>query len=215
MRAGSADSADDAGGDGLSRRGWLLLVAATVVVGAALLGVGISATGLSAGGAGGAGAAGSSTSPTVAKHIPEPGSAPVPRGLPPRQTRTPVATVPSQPVGSLAPGACLQTYDSKWADAYPVVDCSQPHIAQLLATGRLPQAADETFPGTDALDKQVSDLCEPSLDWDWVAVWNEDVQLDLRYPNTPEHWATGARTYYCIVYTYSRNELTGSARAAR
>jgi hypothetical protein len=116
-------------------------------------------------------------------------------------------------VDSLKPGDCLQTYDSKWADGYPVVDCSAPHIAQLLATGVLPQQPGAPFPGKAALDSQVSDLCEPFLNWDWVAIWNEDVQLDLRYPDTAERWTTGARTYYCIVYTFSRHELTGSARA--
>jgi hypothetical protein len=59
----------------------------------------------------------------------------------------------------------------------------------------------------------VSDLCEQHLDWNWVAVWNEDVQVDLRYADTASEWASGDRTYYCFVYTYSRHELTGSAVA--
>jgi hypothetical protein len=109
------------------------------------------------------------------------------------------------------PGDCLQTYDSKWADAYPVVDCSAPHIAQLLATGELPEPAGAAFPGKDALDTEVSDQCVRFLNWHWVAVWNEDVMTDLRYPDTAAQWATGARTYYCFVYTFSRHELTGSA----
>lgn len=196
--------------DGLSRRGWLLLVAATAVVGLALLTVGIVVTGIPAGPGR---AAASSTPHTASPRIPDPGSAPKPLGLPPRPTPTHVATVPTTPLGSLKPGDCLQTYDSKWADGYPVVDCSAPHIAQLLTEGALPERASASFPGTDALDTQVSDLCEPFLDWDWVATWNEDVQLDLRYPNTSERWATGARSYYCFVYTFSRHELTGSALA--
>jgi hypothetical protein len=146
-------------------------------------------------------------------HTPDPGLIPTPLGLPPRPTPSPVASAPSESVDSLTPGDCLQTYDSKWAESYPVADCSAPHIAQLLSTGALPQPARARFPGTDALDTQVSDLCEPFLNWDWVAIWNEDVQLDLRYPNTSERWATGARSYYCIVYTFSRHELTGSALA--
>ncbi|MFR0657357.1 hypothetical protein SB719_22705, partial [Pantoea sp. SIMBA_079] len=76
-------------------------------------------------------------------------------------TATHVATVPSQPIASLKDGDCLQTYDSKWADGYPVVDCSAPHIAQLLTSGTLPQAVGAAFPGTGSLDSQVSDLCEP------------------------------------------------------
>ena len=198
--------------DGLSRRGWILLVAVTAILGAVLLVVAIQATGLLAGEGDGRAAA-SSVSPAATPHHPALEPRPRPLGLPPRPTPTHVATVPSQPVDSLRGGDCLQTYDSKWADGYPVVDCSAPHIAQLLSTGVLPQPTSASFPGTAALDTQVSDLCEPFLNWQWVAVWNEDVQLDLRYPDTSEKWATGARSYYCIVYTYSRHELTGSALA--
>ncbi len=134
-------------------------------------------------------------------------------GLPPRPTPTPVVTGPAQPVDTLQAGDCLQVYPSKTADAYPVVDCASSHIAQVLWRGQLPQPAGASFPGTPSLDTQVSDLCEPHLNWHWVAVWNEDVQVDLRYPDTSDQWASGSRSYYCFVYTFSRHELTGSAVA--
>ena len=198
----------DASTDGLSRRGWLLLVTITVAVGVVLIAVGLFATGLPAGGP----RADASSGPqAVTQHTPDTGLAPTPLGLPPRQTPTHVVTAPTSPLDSLKSGACLQTYVSKWANGYPVVDCSKPHIAQLLATGVLPQPAGASFPGTTALDTQVSDLCEPFLNWHWVAIWNEDVQLDLRYPNTNATWTSGARSYYCFVYTFSRHELTDSA----
>jgi hypothetical protein len=197
----------NAAADGLSRRGWLLLVGVTTVVGVALLVLAIYAIGNATGRYGAA----ASVLQAVPPPSPDLQAAPAPRGLPPRPTPTLVATGPSTSVDSLTPGDCLQTYDSKWADGYPVVDCAAPHIAQLLSTGVLPQPAGASFPGTGPLDTQVSDLCEPFLNWDWVAIWNEDVQLDLRYPNTSEKWATGARSYYCFVYTFSRHELTGSA----
>lgn len=193
----------------MSRRGWMLLVGVTAVVGLALLVVGVRAVVPSAGSAR---AAAPATSGSASPPFPPREPGPTPLGLHPRPTPTLVATAPTRPIGSIEAGDCLQTYDSKWADGYPVVDCSRPHIAQLLADGRLPQPAGSAFPGTDALDTQVGDLCTPFLDWHWVAVWNEDVQLDLRYPDTAAKWATGDRTYYCIVYTFSRHELTGSAR---
>jgi hypothetical protein len=196
----------------MSRRGWLLLVAVTAVVGVVLLVVAVFATGILTGNAR---AAEPSAPPAAPRHTPDLETAPRRLGLPPRPTTTPVATVPSQPIGSLTDGDCLQTYESKWAAGYPVVDCSAPHIAQLLASGTLAQAAGASFPGTAALDSQVSDLCEPFLNWHWVAIWGEDVQLDLRYPDTSEKWATGDRSYYCIVYTFSRHELTGSAVAGQ
>ncbi|MDR6972235.1 septum formation family protein [Leifsonia shinshuensis] len=194
--------------EGMSRRGWMLLVAATVAVGGVLVSVGLAAVGFPS--AGTSSAASSEPQP-VSRHTLEP--LPGPRGLPPRPTSTHVATVPAQALDTLTAGDCLQTYDSKEAPAYPVVDCSAPHLAQLLWKGTLSQPAVAPFPGTDALDAQVSDLCEQHLDWHWVAVWNEDVQVDLRYPGTAAQWSTGARSYYCFVYTFSRHELTGSALA--
>jgi hypothetical protein len=186
----------------------MLLIGITAVVAVALLVVGVTTVLPLAGFVRDAAAATSAPGAPAAPRW-EPG--PTPLGLPPRPTATHVATAPEQSLASLSPGACLQTYDSKWADAYPVVDCSAPHIAQLLATGDLPQGPGAAFPGTDALDAQVTDLCSPHLDWHWVAIWGEDVFTDLRYPNTAARWATGDRTYYCFVFTYSRHELTGSA----
>jgi hypothetical protein len=194
---------------GLSRRGWILLAAGTAVVMAGLATVGVLAVG-SVGHALAGGAESAATS-SDAPRIPRGEPNPTPLGLPPRPTATEVATVPSQPIASIAPGACLQVYPSKTAAAYPVVDCAEPHIAQLVSEGELPQASGGAYPGTTALDSQVGDLCAaPGLNWHWVAVWGEDVMTDLRYPDAGQ-WDAGARQYYCIVYTYSRHELTGSA----
>ncbi|WP_285116727.1 hypothetical protein [Leifsonia sp. fls2-241-R2A-40a] len=194
----------------MSRRGWLVLVAATAVVAIVCAAVAASAIGFPA--------APSRADPSPQPRLdslehPRDDPLPVPLRVPPRPTPTQVATVPAQPVDTLRIGDCLQLYPSKSAAEYPVVDCSQPHIAQLLYKGTLPQAADAPFPGTETLDAQVLDLCGAPgrLDWNWVAVWNEDVQIDLRYPETAAQWTGGARTYYCFIYTFSRHELTGSA----
>ncbi|WP_426623998.1 septum formation family protein [Leifsonia sp. McL0607] len=101
--------------------------------------------------------------------------------------------MPFRPLGTLTPGDCLQTYTSKSADSYPVIDCGSPHIAQLLSKGELPQSSDAAYPGEEALDTQIGDLCGQHLDWDWVRVRNEDVQVDLRYADTAASWASGDR----------------------
>lgn len=202
----SAGVSPDVEPRGLSRRGWVVLAAITV---AAMVGLGV--VGAVTVGAAFSGSA-SDASVTQAPAIPRGSPAPGPLGLPPRPTPTQVATVPSQPVDTLRPGDCLQVYPSKWADAYPVVDCSAPHIAQLTSKGVLPEPTGAPFPGTAALDTQVGDLCAaPGLDWHWVAIWGEDVMTDLRYPATAAAWDSGDRRYDCFVYTYSRHELTGSA----
>jgi hypothetical protein len=207
-----AESTTAAASAGLSRRGWILFAACTAVVAVILLAAGVLLTGIPAGNAAGHG------SSNQADWVPTPNldPGPTPLGLPPRPTPTEVATVPAQPVASLTTGDCLQTYPSLWADAYPVVNCAEPHIAQLLSRGTLPEPAGAPFPGTDAVAAQATDLCTAPglLNWDWVAVWNEDAQTDVRYPNTAAQWAAGSRSYYCFVYTFSRHELTGSAVAA-
>ncbi|MCI0155409.1 septum formation family protein [Leifsonia shinshuensis] len=202
--------AQKAPSDGLSRRGWLVLVSVTAAVLVVAAGAAAFALGLPAGHAGPA-----TSSPPAGAARPQLDPAPTPLGLPARPTPSPApsATVPSRPLGTLAAGDCLQTYTSKSEAAYPVIDCASPHIAQLLSKGTLPQAAGAAFPGKTALDEQVGDLCEQHLDWAWVGVWNEDVQVDLRYADTPALWSAGDRSYYCFVYTYSRHELTGSAVA--
>ncbi|MFE4469393.1 septum formation family protein [Leifsonia sp. NPDC056824] len=198
--------------DGLSRRGWIVLVAATAGAAVVLLSVAAFANGLPAGHAR---ADLTAATPSGPPHPLDP--APTPLGLPPRPTHTPpVATVPEQPVGSIATGSCLQVFPSPWANTYPVIDCASPHIAQVISQGALPQAAGAPFPGVQALNTQVGDLCTAPgiLDWNWVAVWNEDVQVELRYPNSATQWETGDRAYKCFVDTFSRHELTGTAVAA-
>lgn len=204
------DRRTSASSAGLSRRGWIVLVAAVGVVAATLLSVAAFALDAPAGHA----RADITTAPTAAPHTLNPD--PTPLGLPPRATPTPpVATVPEQPVAGIATGACLQVFPSPWADAYPVVDCGSPHLAKVLAKGTLPQSSGAAFPGAQPLNAQVGDLCSAPglLNWDWVAVWNEDVQIELRYPRTETQWASGDRSYECFVDTYSRHELTGTAVA--
>lgn len=206
------DRRSPASPDGLSRRGWLILVGAVGAAAIALLSIAAIAI---AAPAGHAPAGLTAADPAAPPHTLDPG--PTPLGLPPRATPTPpVATVPEQPVAGIAAGACLQVFPSPWASEYPVVDCASPHIAQVVSKGSLPQSPGAPFPGTQELDTQVGDLCSAPglLDWNWVAVWNEDVQVELRYPNTEAQWTSGDRAYECFVDTYSRHELTGNAVAA-
>ena len=197
---------------GLPRRGWAILIA---IVGAAAIVLLILSAIAIRSPIGFAHVRVASASSTASSP-----SAPVDPLLPtkyptPSPTASAVPSVPTQPVSTLKTGDCLQTYPSPWADGYPVVDCADPHIAQVLSTGILPQPLDAAFPGSKALEDQVNDLCSSSdlLNWNWVAVWNEDVFIDARYPNTNALWTSGSRTYYCFVYTFSRHELTGSAVA--
>jgi hypothetical protein len=196
---------------GMSRRAWVLLVAAVGVIVIVLLVVSVTVL------SGTVGRVRASSGPAHAASGGAPGQGTAMTSIPePMRSATPQPT-PSggttEPVSALATGDCLQTYGSPWASAYPVIGCDSPHIAQVLSVGTLPEGSDAVFPGAKAVASETFGLCSNHdlIDWNWVAVWNEDVLIDLRYPNTSAEWDAGQRSYYCFVYTYSHHELTGSA----
>lgn len=205
------------GSAGLSRRGWVWLAASSAAAALGMLAVAAftltapgdharSATSSPTPAAAHSDTAPKPTHPDVAPNPALPGAN--------RGGESIVVTAPPRPLTSLQPGDCLQAYPSKSEAAYPVVDCADPHIAQLLSHGVLPGQAGAAYPGSSALNADIVDRCSQELNWGWVGVWGEDVQIDVRYPDTAAKWASGERAYYCFVYTYWRHVITGSARLA-
>ncbi|MFT4030133.1 MAG: septum formation family protein [Protaetiibacter sp.] len=143
----------------------------------------------------------------------------------PSPTPSPTPTV--LPVGPVAPGVwawdellggeCLDPFVDPWAEEFTVVDCANPHPAQLVYRGTFPAAegdtdpSDDAFPGTQALQGQLSLLCTASGVVDLAAAGQyADVQLQGSYPATQEQWDAGDRTYYCFASRASGEPLTGS-----
>jgi hypothetical protein len=139
----------------------------------------------------------------------------------PSDTPSPTPTV--APLGPVAPGVypwdellggeCLDPYSGPWAEEYTVVDCEEPHPAQLMTRGTFvdednPFAA---YPGLEALQSQVSLLCTAATVVDYgKAKAYTDIQFEASYAATADEWADGNHDYFCFMLRSSGGEITGS-----
>jgi len=98
---------------------------------------------------------------------------------------------------SLAPGECLAGFTDITEDAV-LVDCAEPHNAQLLASEDY--AEDAAFPGRDQLGLRAEAACAAaSADID-PGLLTEDLQVTLlRATPTERTWADGDRRVDCFA----------------
>jgi hypothetical protein len=153
-------------------------------------------------------------------------------------TPTPTPTMTALPIGPVEPGTydwdellggeCLEPYDAEagaWAEEYTVVDCAEPHSAQMVFRAWFPAELDPddpeaepvrpSFPGVDELQAQISLLCSAPgvVDLAAAGAYN-DAQIQGSYPVTEEQWDTDP-SYYCFVSRSSGEPLTGSVAVPR
>jgi hypothetical protein len=151
-----------------------------------------------------------------------PAAVPLPSTSPSPSPSPSATTLPVGPVepgvwawDELLGGECLDPYDDPWAEEFTVVDCADPHPAQMVYRGVFAPSAegvtDDPFPGTEALQGQLALLCSAPgvVDLDAAGQYT-DVQFQGSYPATQEQWDAGDRTYYCFVSRSSAEPLTGS-----
>ncbi|MEO8529069.1 MAG: hypothetical protein ABI435_08315, partial [Pseudolysinimonas sp.] len=88
-------------------------------------------------------------------------------------TPTPTPSMTALPIGPVEPGTyawdelaggeCLDPYVDAWQEKYTVVDCADPHAAQMVYRAwfpeSLPDSPDQTFPGAEALQTEITLLC--------------------------------------------------------
>lgn len=148
---------------------------------------------------------------------------PAPAVSTPTPSPTPSAT--ALPVGPVEPGEhrwddllggeCLDPFEDAWQDEYTVVDCAEPHAAQLVHRGVFPGAEEgaatgDAYPGVEALQAQISLLCNAPGILDLAAAGAyKDAQLEGSFPATEEQWAED-RSFFCFVSRSSGEPLTGS-----
>ncbi|MDQ0893799.1 hypothetical protein [Agromyces ramosus] len=144
------------------------------------------------------------------------GASPSAEGTPSAVEETPVPppTAP-QPVGvhawnTLFGGECVDPFVDVWAQEFAVVDCVNPHAAQLVYRGMLPGDAAAPFPGEAELGTQMATLCRADGVIDSAAASPiPDLQVQGSYP-LAEQWAAGERTYYCFVNRAGGEPITGT-----
>jgi hypothetical protein len=150
---------------------------------------------------------------------------PVPTAAPDDAIAQPV--LPADAVGPVAPGEhawntllgteCLEPFESAWQEDYTVVECSEPHAAQLVYRGRFEESALDAFPTVAVLQARMNLLCASPENIDYAAAAEfTDIQISASFAGTVDDWNDGNRDYFCFVSRSSGEPLTASvAMAAR
>lgn len=154
---------------------------------------------------------------TAAEPEPEPTVEPIPEPEPEPEP-DPLEGVPDGvplPAGEwewslLRGGECLEPWVSPWEEQFTVVDCAEPHAAQLILRQEFPEAPEE-YPGPEALAAPLSLICSSPdvLDFGQAAAY-DDVQIQTAYPVTAEEWADGYRDFFCFISRAGGGPLEGS-----
>lgn len=106
----------------------------------------------------------------------------------------------------LATGTCFDEQfdeDGDYDYSRPplIVDCSEPHDAEVALVTEYPAGPDDPYPGEDALDDFFDDACVPAFE-DYVGTTGGETALSGYYmsPGDEQEWSTGSRSYACILY---------------
>lgn len=159
--------------------------------------------------------------------IPEWTAAPSPEPTPeptvgtPTPTPTPSPTPVARPTAPAAPGVhewtalfggeCLAEYVDPWQLEFTVVDCAEPHPAQLTYRGPLSTDAAAPYPGEEAIASQIPVICGAPTGLDLATAGAyADLQVQAAYPVSAEAWEAGERDYFCFVTRASGEPITGS-----
>ncbi|MGV8886283.1 MAG: hypothetical protein ACOH1T_11950 [Microbacteriaceae bacterium] len=129
-------------------------------------------------------------------------------------------TLAPEVLGPVAPGdhgwnellgtECLEPFTSPWEQTFTVVDCGQPHTAQLVFTGTFDDSVLDPYPGFDELQSRMSLLCSTAEGIDYaVAKGFNDIKISASFAATDSAWESGERDYYCFAQR-SEGQLTQS-----
>jgi len=137
-------------------------------------------------------------------------------------TPTPTATSSAEPVvgplpvgtylwSELLGGECLDPFESAWQDEYVVIDCAQPHAAQLLVRGKFDDAVSAPFPEVEELTARTAELCSTDAVINYAAAQSfADLELQAGFAATEDEWSAGQRDYFCFATRSGEDALTES-----
>ncbi|RWZ68309.1 hypothetical protein ELQ92_03570 [Labedella populi] len=139
----------------------------------------------------------------------------------PTPTPTPTPAEEAPATGPLAPGTyawdelrggeCLEPFESPWAEEFTVVDCAEPHAAQLVFEAPYTDDPAMPFPGEEVIASEIGLLCSAPGVIDFAAAEPfTDLQVQGAYPVSGEQWAAGQRSYFCFASRSSGESLTTS-----
>jgi hypothetical protein len=114
-------------------------------------------------------------------------------------------------VGQCFDGAPMSGTEPELAIAVRVIDCAQPHEAELYAVLERPAGA---YPGDAALTEWADLGCYERFEpYVGVAAEASSLQYAFFYPSS-ESWLQGDRTVQCMVVGPAGEKLTGSVRGS-
>lgn len=122
-------------------------------------------------------------------------------------------------VFELAVGDCfdlaqVDSDDGLQITTVTLVDCDEPHRAQVFAIEQLEAAAGEPFPGTEARDETAQELCTTGFE-DYVGVSVAESELVMMWlAPTEESWEEDDREVLCAVAASDDEQLTESVEGS-
>jgi len=125
-------------------------------------------------------------------------------------------TVGPLPAGSylwdeLLGGECVEPFESAWQTEYTVVDCAQPHAAQLLTRAPFADAVSDPYPGIEELTTRTAALCSTDAVIDFAAATAfADLAVVSSFAANGDDWSAGQRDYFCFAVRTGDDALTGS-----
>ena len=122
-----------------------------------------------------------------------------------QSTAVPVTTGPlgagTVAAGQLAAGQCFTSYASAWQDEFTLVDCTQPHAAELYAITQATVVANETvYPGEDRMADEAMRACQAAGVLPHEAAASiPDLRVEAAFALTQAEWDAGVRSYWCFA----------------
>ena len=147
--------------------------------------------------------------PTGAAPAPAAPAAPV--GAAPTSAAAEAGTGDDTSVFQLEIGQCISSETGgEEVASVPIVDCGQPHEAEIYA---LPNLPDGEFPGDEAMTETAQDECAGQAFTDYVGVPFEDSEFEISFLQpSAETWADGDREIACLITSTEPGSVRGSNR---
>lgn len=115
----------------------------------------------------------------------------------------------------LKPGDCIDTPEGTEVRLLKVRSCDEPHDAEVFAVVTHPAAADDPFPGADALLAYAANACLGQPFTDYIGIPRAQSQLtEFEIVPESEAWFDGRRGLVCAVDKADRTPLTSSVRGS-
>jgi len=106
----------------------------------------------------------------------------------------------------LMPGDCFDVPDDpgEQLDEVDVVDCAEPHLAEVVAVGSLNESGDAPYPSDDELFAAIDLACREES-----PPVSDDFGL-LPVAPTPQLWDAFEGRYLCVAIPFGGEPVTGS-----